>query len=317
MRLLAEVIRVDKPEGINERLYTVRCSDCGFHQFAVEDHCAYCGQEINCRAPAAIAAPVSFHPISAETTWLGIDYGGWIAMAAGALLAAATVATAWLAYALGFISTLVHEVGHAAGGWLFGYPSVPTFDFAYGGGVTLQQQRLWWLVLIVVLMFAWYMYSYRRNRISLSLLGLGAALYLLLAFTPAHQGLVLAMGHAAELLFAGYLIYVALAGLQSRSELVRQLFAFTGFFILFDNIRFSYLLAFDAVERNHYETVNAIGFQMDLSRLADNYLNMSVSNIAIVFLGLCILTPVLSYVCLHKRETLAAAVHTLRRRDSG
>lgn len=311
----AEIIRVELPKGIEGRQSTVRCSGCGFHQFAVDDHCADCGQETSYRAPAAIAAPVSFQPCTAETTWLGIDYGGWIAMAAGALLAATAAVTAWLAYPLGFIATLVHELGHSVGGWLFGYPSVPSFDFAYGGGVTLQQQRLWWLVLLVAVMFAWYMFSYRRNRLSLSLLLLGAVLYLLFAFTPAHGGVVLAMGHTAELFFAGYLLYLALGGLKAGSEYIRSAYAFLGFFIIFDNMRFSYLLAFDEAQRNHYETVNAIGFQMDLSRLADYYLNMSVSNVALLFLILCMLTPALSYIGLRKHAALARAARKLRSRE--
>lgn len=304
-------------EAISYRQGTVRCSACGFHQFVVEDHCAECGRDFDLRTPAAISAAVSVRVYSPEATWLGIDYGGWLAISTGALLAAATTVTVWLAYALGLISTLVHELGHSVGGWFFGYPSLPTFDFAYGGGVTLQQQRLWWLVLIVAIMFVWYIFSYRRNHVSFVLLVLGAAVYLVLAFTPAHRGVVLAMGHIAELVFAGFLLYLAMSGRRSHGELLRPAYAFLGFFILFDDIRFSYLLAFDEVQRNNYETVNAIGFQMDLSRLADYYLNISVSNIALLFLMLCLLTPVLSYVCLRKRDVLIGKLVSLRERNPG
>ena len=233
----------------------------------------------------------------------------------GVLLAVATGITGWLAFFLGFLTTLVHELGHSAGGWFFGYPSVPSFDFSYGGGVTLQQQRIWWLLLVVALVFAWYMYSYRRNLISLTLLAAALALYTVLALTPAHQGLVLSLGHGAELLFAGCLLYRAMDATGVRSEFARPIYAFLGLFILMDNIRFSYLLAFDEIQRHHYETVNAIGFQMDFSRLAEHYLHTSVANIAILFLALCLLTPALSYLCLRKQERLSAAIRLLGDRD--
>ncbi len=277
--------------------------------------CVDCGNDFPSAVPETIVPAITLKPAPEEPAWFGIDRRGWLALAAGALAAATAVTTVWLSFIFGFLTTIVHEIGHSAAGWFFGYPSVPTFDFTYGGGVTLQQERIIWLVLLVVLVFAWYMFSYRRNRASLVLLGAALGLYLLMALTPAHQGVVLALGHGAELLFAGYLLYRVMGGSRVRHEFARPVYAFLGLFILMDNIRFSYLLAFDEAQRRQYETVSAIGFQMDFSRLAQHYLSTSVSSVAVLFLVLCLLTPVFSYACLRKREALAVTVRSLRERN--
>ncbi|MEB3226567.1 MAG: hypothetical protein VKJ86_12265, partial [Synechococcus sp.] len=44
--------------------------------------------------------------------------------------------------------TFVHEIGHAIAYWMFGYPAVPSFDFVFGGGITLALNRapiIFWL----------------------------------------------------------------------------------------------------------------------------------------------------------------------------
>lgn len=38
----------------------------------------------------------------------------------------------FLKYLFSFFAILVHEMGYAFAGWLFGYPSIPSFDFFYG-----------------------------------------------------------------------------------------------------------------------------------------------------------------------------------------
>ena len=62
-----------------------------------------------------------------------IRRGGWLAFAIGLGLAVLTELWPLLRSLIGYFVVLVHELGHAASGWLFGYPSLPAFDFTYGG----------------------------------------------------------------------------------------------------------------------------------------------------------------------------------------
>jgi hypothetical protein len=226
-------------------------------------------------------------------------------MVIGVVLAVYVLSSTILSYLFGFSATLVHELGHSIGGWLFGYPSVPAFDFFYGGGVTVQYGRVWPLACVVAAVIVWYMYQHRRQQKVLLALTAVLLLYILLALTPAHQGLILAMGHGAELLFVGMLLYLAMKRVRAGRLLSIAFYAFLGAFILLDNIRFSYLLAFSEVERHHYEKAGAIGFQMDFSRLSQDFLHISVTTIAIFFMVLCLLTPLASYLALRVRRRTA------------
>ena len=38
--------------------------------------------------------------------------------------------------------TIVHELGHTAVAWLFGFTAIPAFDFQYGGGDWMDFSRL-------------------------------------------------------------------------------------------------------------------------------------------------------------------------------
>ncbi|MCP5050706.1 MAG: hypothetical protein GY940_26320, partial [bacterium] len=63
----------------------------------------------------------------------------WKAMGIGAVITAVILYFPFLSFVFRYMITLVHEIGHAVFGWFFGYPSVPAFDFAYGGGITMHQ----------------------------------------------------------------------------------------------------------------------------------------------------------------------------------
>lgn len=245
-----------------------------------------------------------------------IDRQGWLAMAMGLFLAAVVLTSSFLTYISGFFATMVHELGHTISGWLYGYPSLPTFDILNGGGVTLQRERIWWVAAIVMLGFIWYLLRFYRNRLILLLLAGAFMIYCLTTLTASHQGIILSAGHAAELLFAGILLYRALSGSKISRAFQRPLYAFIGLFVILDNVRFSYLLAFDDLERHKYEAAQGMGFQMDFTRLADHYTGTSVATIAVIFLVLCLATPLVSYLCLRQRHHIEPVVARLQRRSN-
>ena len=83
-----------------------------------------------------------------------IDRLGWAAFGGGLVAALIALQFPLAEAALSGMKILVHEMGHAAFGWLFGYPSIPVFDFSYGGGVTLQHGRSALLAALVILAMA-------------------------------------------------------------------------------------------------------------------------------------------------------------------
>src|SRR5690242_18266835 len=65
---------------------------------------------------------------------------------------------------LGYMLVFFHELGHCITFWLFGYPSVPMFDFEYGGGMTYPVMgRLWPLQGVVFAGMAYGIYFLSRR----------------------------------------------------------------------------------------------------------------------------------------------------------
>ena len=50
---------------------------------------------------------------------------------------------------VGYFVVLAHELGHTLAGWAFGRPSLPAFDFVYGGGVTATMDASKALLLLI------------------------------------------------------------------------------------------------------------------------------------------------------------------------
>ena len=217
----------------------------------------------------------------------------------GTALAVQVLLVVPVAFLVRLLVAFVHETGHSVTGWLFGYPSVPTIDFFYGGGVTIQWARQWWICALVFLLFGYPIYRFRGNLQAQSGWGALGVLYACFALTSAHEVAILASGHLAELLFAGYLLYRVFQGTGLRGTLAR---AFLAAFVLLEDLRFSYLLMTSPATRHDYEAGSALGFKMDFSRLAGEYLNVDVKVIAIIFLICCLLTPVVSFLIFRYRD---------------
>lgn len=242
----------------------------------------------------------------------GIAREGWVAAALGAGAAAVVVQVPLLRFVFSYLTTLVHEMGHALTGWLYGYPSIPAFDFVYGGGITSHTQRAPWLAVAVQAGLVALLWLFRRNPASLAL-ALGAnALYALTAWTDAHEAVITAMGHGSELIIAGIFVHRALSGRACHHGAERATYAFAGFFITFDNLRFAYLLASSPYHRAVYEGSKGGGHWMDFSVLAQTF-HTSLEQIAGVFFVLCLLPPLVAFLANHYRGATRAALLRLRR----
>lgn len=248
-----------------------------------------------------------------ESARQGIEREGWAALGVGAALAACVLPLSFASYVFSYFGVLVHEMGHALAGWLYGYPSVPAFDFVYGGGVTSYTGRAPLLAAGVQGALLWLAWIFRRNPPSLLLALSAAALYALTAWTRLHDAVITAMGHGAELMVAGIFLHRAASGRACHHGAERVAYGFVGWFLTCDNLRFARRLVTSPFHREMYEQAKGGGHWMDFSVLAEQYLQAPLERVALVFFGLCLLAPVLAILANHYAAASAALIARLRR----
>ncbi|GAB4379960.1 MAG: hypothetical protein Kow00121_35180 [Elainellaceae cyanobacterium] len=233
-------------------------------------------------------------------------------IAASLLLSGILLASGQLTFLFSPFITLVHELGHAACAWLFGYFAVPAFDFIYGGGITLQSyDRVWLIMLAIYVGFAWLVHHYRHNDFTSRLLLGVCLLHTLCAYTPIHQILMIGMGHGFELLFAGIFIYRALSGSGCRYSIERPLYGMLGCFTVLYDVRFSWGLLFDPDMRDLYLQGKGGILDHDFVRLANDYFGVDLAAIVTLFLLGCIAIPILSFLCFRYQKLLRYFVYRL------
>jgi hypothetical protein len=224
------------------------------------------------------------------------------ALAVGAALALVIWILPFPRFVLGYLTTLVHELGHAATAWLFGYPAFPAFDFVYGGGITARQDRQPVLVLVICAALIWCVWRTRRRRPLCAGLATLLVVYSVFAASALHEPVIKAMGHGSELLFAGIFLYRALTGSGVRIPVERPLYAMVGLFIWLQDVVFSWRLIHDSGARAAYEGAKGGGHWMDFSVLAEQYLRVELTTVARLFLLATLAVPLLVWWICRKRK---------------
>ena len=174
----------------------------------------------------------------------------------------------WLGYMLVFF----HELGHTATRWFFGQPAVPSFDFAFGGGMTHFYDRSWLLLGIIWLGMAsgavwlWREMHYR----ALIALAVVAALHVLCVFTNGYDMASVFMGHGGEVLVAGFCLLRGFWNTTEKShgEAERWLNMVFGLFVLGRDLIMTAGLMLSDISRSAYSMQKGGHLLGDLEKLA-------------------------------------------------
>jgi hypothetical protein len=234
-----------------------------------------------------------------------LSRAAWRALGLGLALATAFTLIPFTRILFSPLITIVHELGHAATAWAFGYPAIPAFDFSYGGGVTaIEEDRVLPILAGAYLLAGYAAWRVRRHWPTLA--GLGAATWLFswLALTDWHEAVILAMGHGTELIIAGVFLYRAMSGDAVLRVDERPAYAMAAFVILLHDAQFGWSLITSDEARAGYQDAKGGGAWMDFSQL-ELYFRTSVATLAQWFLVACAATVLLAWLAHRYQDRLA------------
>ena len=173
---------------------------------------------------------------------------------------------------------------------------MPSFDLAYGGGVSYTFRRQPILIFLVYAALIGLAFRFRGERTALVKLVAVVGLYSIAVFSPLRDVLITAMGHGAELVLAGVFLYRALSGDQILRRQERPLYAFLGLYILLADARFACRLISSDEYRVDYALAKGGGHSMDFSRIASEHMHVPLEVVAASFLLACALTPLTTFL---------------------
>lgn len=268
----------------------MRCPRCGFDS-PDDRECLRCGVVFAKLRGDLYSPPSEEESDDAEEPPASLTPEAWRFLGLGAGLAALVLAVPFFRFALSYLGVLVHELGHSALSWLFGYPAIPALDFTYGGGVSLSFGRRPVLVVFFVLALVLAVgAAWKHPRLRL-VAGAVVGFWVLASLTAVHEVVILAMGHGAELLFAGLCLHRAITGDATEHRVERPLYAMVGWFLVLEGAWFAWGLMTDPGKRRLYEDAKGGGHWMDFSRLAEDYFGVDLTVVATLFLFACLATP--------------------------
>ncbi len=240
-----------------------------------------------------------------------MERNDWLVLVSGAVLALVIMCFPLLNHIFHTFTILVHEMGHAIVGWLFGYPSFPAFDPMYGGGVTLHFERSRPFILVFYLLAGALIFIYRTKALTVAVLSVVVVIHILLSWTSAHQAVILFMGHGTELVIAAIFFYRALSGAAVIHPAEKPLYGLIACFIVFSDLGFAYRLWKSPEARELYGEAKGGGHWMDFSRLAEDHFHTELSTVACLFFLCCLLPLVVGFLMFRYQEYLRYGIERL------
>jgi len=205
-----------------------------------------------------------------------------------------------LALCLEYMGTFFHELGHTLFAWLYGYPTIPVFDFAHGGGLAISISGQSYIVMGAAIILIGYGAYMLRDFLPLVIgLGILAVFILATGFSEDwHMSVADFMGPGAEALVAGFLLTRALLDISPGGVTERLLNAVFGFGLLFQVlIKGVALLQNDAYRLVYFEQKGTHGFG-DFDKIAERFLSLGFQGVVtawLVLASLCLIVPFLLY----------------------
>jgi hypothetical protein len=206
-----------------------------------------------------------------------------------------------------FADTIFHEMGHAVFAWAFGYPSIPAVFTLFGtdqaAGVALTFDHSWFVQVMVWISMGygvWWLWREGFKEWARIAAAICAALFIL-SFWQHHVLVGLYMGHGSAILMGCFFLYRGLLDLAARSAYERWLNLFLGFFMLYRNAGFAWLLAFDQDARAEYSELKIFGASHhDFMAMHEELFALSVQDVAqatVIFIAVAALsTFALAYI---------------------
>ena len=240
-----------------------------------------------------------------EPEFLGVTHQGWKSAGIGLVMALGLTFFPFLSFILSPLVTLLHELGHTVVLWAFGYPAIPAFDFANGGGVTMSDleraPQIVWAWALGVGMLGWWQ---RERRAVLVALAAGVMVYIWM-YNSSREVLAIALGgHGGEAVLGGLFLYRGLTGWGCKIPVERPLYAFLGFMILFSGIKLGLSLLGPTLERIWYLEGKG-GIDNDLVTGAQ-ILMWRLENVARTLIALEVLAVPVAFVAASMRKQIGA-----------
>lgn len=187
----------------------------------------------------------------------------WKNIATGLAGAVVIYAIPFTRFVFSALVTLFHELGHAVAGWVMGYPSIPAFDFVYGGGLTHHGEFRRSVAIAVAIVFAWFAWQFREHHKILAIIGAAFVVWLYFVTREWRREIIFASaGHVGELVLAGIFFYRALTH--------GALDAFVGFFVQIHSTLFAWRLLSDSAFLDLYREGKGGALMNDLEVIALN-----------------------------------------------
>jgi len=255
------------------------CAACGRVNADEALVCALCGHLLRGgrKAPSPSPPPTIAGPEA------GVQAQPWIYLGIGALTAPVFALTPLLGFMGWFLSSLVHEMGHAAVAWFFGMPAFPAISLE-GHAAAVHSDPSLLLALAVWAMLGASAWHWLRGRTRWVAIGVVAVLYPALAFTQAKEVLQLLAGHGAELAFATLCLWKTLDGGFTESRLERGLYGTIGWYLLGKNVLLCGGLVWSPASREDYFENGSFGLTNDLIRVAEDLLDWRLPIVALLVL---------------------------------
>lgn len=220
--------------------------------------------------------------------------------------------------ALGALTTLFHESGHALVAWLLGHPSLPAFDFMFGGGLTHYGSFHLSLALAIAAAMGYLGWRLRKNHVALAVIAAVFVIWLIFVTKAWRRETAMASaGQIFELVLAATFLYMSLTGVGWRApEIERPLGALIAFFALFSSWNFSFKLMRDADFLATYKEGKGGALMNDLEVIALNLkiylgINATIQGLAkLLFLFSFLAFGVAIWMAV-KRERIEAAIESL------